>query len=201
MKNWSIWEKGKGYQKKVFWAVLGGTAAILLYYYAAIPFWEAKGKAEEEIALKQRILAKYAEVLANRKSAEEVLEKTRQQVEEVQKRLLPGETPQLGAANLQDIVKRAAEKNFISLRSFRILEPKEMGSYRKVALQIDFHPISSMVNLSQFMYDLEHQEKEIMIADLDLLIFNPRMPNAIQGHMVISGLMKGSKAKEKGKQK
>jgi hypothetical protein len=31
---------------------------------------------------------------------------------------------------------------------------------------------------------------------MDLLIFNPRMPNTIQGNLVVSGLMKGSKFKD-----
>jgi len=162
---------------------------------------EAKKKADEEIVLKRKILGQYSGILQNRKSAEDRLEKARKQGEEIQKRLLPGETPQLGAANLQDMVRRLAEKNFLSLRSFRILEPKEMGAYRKISLQIDFNPINSMLNLSQFIFDLEHQEKELMITDMDILVFNPRMPNTVQGNLVVSGLMKGTKGKEKGKEK
>jgi hypothetical protein len=175
--------------------------AILIYTWGFVPLLEAKRKADEEIALKRRILGQYAGILQNRKAAEDALERARKQAEEIQKRLLPGETPQLGAANLQDAVKRLAEKNFLSLRSFRILEPKEMGAYRKISLQIDFNPINSIMNLSQFIFDLEHQEKEFMIADMDILLFNPRMPNSVQGNLVVSGLMKGNKSKEKGKEK
>jgi hypothetical protein len=158
---------------------------------------DAKKRADEEIALKQKILLKYAEVTQNRSTFEEALERSRKRNEKVEKRLLPGETPQLGAANLQDIVKRLSEKNGIGLRSFRILEAKEIGVYRKISLQIDFNPISSMMSLSQFIYDLENQEKKLMISEMDLLIFNPRMPNTIQGNLVISGLMKGSRSMEK----
>jgi hypothetical protein len=35
---------------------------------------------------------------------------------------------------------------------------------------------------------------------MDLLVFNIRMPNNVQGSMVISGLMKATKSKEKGRQ-
>ena len=201
MKSWTFGGKGKTSQKRLLWLVIGMAAAILIYAWGIVPLLEAKRKADEEIALKRRILGQYAGILQNQKAAEEGLEKARKQAEEIQKRLLPGETPQLGAANLQDAVKRLAEKNFLSLRSFRILEPKEMGAYRKISLQIDFNPINSIMNLSQFIFDLEHQEKEFMIADMDILVFNPRMPNTVQGNLVVSGLMKGSKSKEKGKGK
>ena len=201
MKKWTLGGRGKITHRKFFWLFIITAAAVLIYILALVPLWEAKKKADEEIALKRRILGQYAAILQGRKAAEDGLEKSRKQAEEIQKRLLPGETPQLVAAHLQDIVKRLAEKNFIGLRSFRILEPKEMGVYRRISLQIDFNPINSMMNLSQFITDLENQEKELMIPEMDILVFNPRMPNTVQGNLVVAGLMKGTKIKEKGKEK
>jgi len=201
LKKWSWGIKGKTAEKKILWSFIAVAVAILIYAWGFVPLEEAKKKADQEIALKRRALGKYGEILQNRKVVEDGLEKARKQAEEIQKRLLPGETPQLGAANLQDVVKRLAERNFLSLRSFRILEAKEMGAYRKISLQIDFNPINSMLNLSQFIYELEHQEKVFMISEMDVIIFNPRMPNTVQGNLVISGLMKGNQTKEKGKGK
>jgi hypothetical protein len=177
------------------------SAGALLYFYGILPLAEAKKTAEEEIVLNQKLLSKYSEVLQGRKGVEEDLDRVVKQNEEVQKKLLPGETPQLGGAYLQDVVKRLSDKYGLSLRSFRILEPKDLGVYRRISLQIDFNPVGSMTSLTQFIYDLEHQEKEIFISDMDLLIFNPRMPSNIQGNMVISGLMKGEKPRGKGREK
>jgi len=187
--------------KKLLWGLIAVSAGALLYFYGILPLAEAKKTAEEEIVLNQKLLSKYSEVLQGRKGVEEDLDRVVKQNEEVQKKLLPGETPQLGGAYLQDVVKKLSDKYGLSLRSFRILEPKDLGVYRRISLQIDFNPVGSMMNLTQFIYDLEHQEKEIFISDLDLLIFNPRMPGNIQGNMVISGLMKGEKPKEKGREK
>ena len=188
-------------QKKFLWVLLAGAAALVFYSFVIVPLVEAKKKADQEIALNQRLLQKYSEVLQNRKSVEEGLERTAKQGEEVQKRLIPGETPQLGAANLQDSVKRVAEKNNLAIRSFRNLDPKEVGAFRRISVQIEFNPMSSMQSLTQFLYELEHQEKQVTISEIDLLVFNPRMPNTIQGSMIISGYMKGSKGKDKEKEK
>jgi hypothetical protein len=57
-----------------------------------------------------------------------------------------------------------------------------------------------MVGLGQFIYDIEHHEKELMISEMDFLVFNPRMPTNVQGSMVITGLMKKTRTKEKGRQ-
>jgi len=131
LKKLGFLEKGKISQKKFFWGFIGTAIVLLIYTYGIVPLVEAKKKAEEEIILKQRILQKYAEVIQNRKKGEEALERSLKQIGEIENRLLPGETPQLGGAGLQDIVKRISEKNGIALRSFRILEPKKWGSTGK----------------------------------------------------------------------
>lgn len=199
--NWSFLTKASFSQKKLLWVLIGVAGVLSVYYFLVVPLVEAKKRADQEIALNQRLLAKYADILQNRKIIEDSLEKTSKQSGEIQKKLLPGETPQLGAANLQDMVKRLAEKNNLNLRSFRNLEAKEVGSFRRISVQIEFNPMSSMQSLAQFLYELEHQDKELMISEMDLLVFNPRMPNTIQGSLIISGWMKGSKVKEKEKGK
>lgn len=199
--KWPFFKKGRwNYpQRKVFWVVLVLAMVILIYALVVHPLSEATRKAEEEILLKKRVLLKYQEFLQNRKIFEEELDRTSKQHEAMQQRLLKGETAQLGSANLQEVVKRLADKNGINIRSFRMLEPKEVSVYRKISLHIEFNPIPSLLNLSQFIYDIEHNEKELMISEMDLLALNPRMPSSIQGSFVISGLMKIIEPKERGK--
>ena len=188
-------------RKKFLWLLIAVAAGLAVYIFGIVPLVEAKKKADEEISLNQRLLQRYSEILQNRKTVEEGLEQALKQGEEVQKRLLPGETPQLGAASLQDMVKRLGEKNGLAVRSFRNLDPKEVGSFRRISVQIEFNPLSSMQSLTQFLYELEHQEKEVLISEMDLLVFNPRMPNTVQGNLIISGWMKGGKGKEKEKER
>lgn len=199
MKKWSFLKPLKVSQRKILWGFIGIMICILIYLFGILPLVEAAKKTEEEIVLKKRVILKYEEYLRNRKTIEEELSRTLKQFEGIQQRLLPGETPQLGAANLQEIVKRLLEKNGIGIRSFRMLEAKELNVFRKVSLQIDFNPTNSLLNLNQFIHDIENHEKELMISEMDLLVANIRMPNNIQGSLVISGLMKGTKIKEKGR--
>jgi hypothetical protein len=198
--NLNFLEKAKISQRKILFLMIGIVVVILLISYGVLPLIEAKKKAGEEIALKKKALLKYEQFLQNRNAIEEELARTSKEYERIQQKLLSGETPQLGAANLQEIVKRLSEKNGIGIRSVRILEPKEMNVYLKVSLHVDFNPISSMAGLGQFIYDVEHHEKELMISEMDLLVFNPRMPTNVQGSMTITGLMKKIKTKEKGRQ-
>jgi len=199
LKKFSFLSLSKFSQKKVFWGVIGVTALVLIYALGILPLMEAKKKARDEISMKKKVLSKYADYLSNRKAIEDELDRTTKLREEVQKKLLPGETPQLGAATLQEIVKRVSEKDGIPIRSFRILEPKESGYYRKVSMQIEFNPSNSMLSLGQFIYDIEHHEKTLQVSEMDFLVPNIRMATQLQGSLVITGLMKGIKTEEKGR--
>jgi hypothetical protein len=199
-KNFTFLKTVKFSQKRILFVLAGIVMVILVISFGVLPLIEAKKRAEDEIVLKKRALLKYDQFLQNRKAIEEDLGRTVKQYDGIQQRLLSGETPQLGAANLQEIVKRLSEKNGIGIRSFRMLEPKEMNFYVKISLHIDFNPINSMLSLGQFIHDIEHHEKELMISEMDFLVFNPRIPNNIQGSLIITGLMKKTKTKEKGRQ-
>ena len=188
------------FSKRGFLFAMLGIAAVILITFFGISLIEAKRAAEEEITMKRSTLLKYEQFLRNRKAIEDELGRTVKLYEETQQKLLSGDSPQLAAANLQEIVKRLSEKNGIGIRSFRMLEPKEMNIYVRIPLHIDLNPVNSMLNLGQFMYDIEHHEKELMISEMDFLVYNPRMPNSVQGSMVISGLMNKTKTKEKGRQ-
>lgn len=194
-KRWSF------SRQKGMWILIGVAILILMVTFVFLPLIEDVKRMEEEISVKKMTQAKYAEFLQNRKSVEEDLDRTRKQYESLQQKLLPGETPQLASANLQEIVKKMLERNGMAIRGFRILEPKEGQFYQKISIHIDFNPVNNMLSLVQFIHDIEHHEKELMISEMDLLVPNPRMPNSIQGSFVISGMVKMSqpKGKEKGK--
>ena len=191
--------RSKPIQRRVLWGLIGITVALLIYLFGIQPLGESTKKAEEEITLKRSLLQKYEAYLRNRKVVEEELALAIKSYDTIQQRLLTGDTPQLAAANLQEIVKRLSERNGIGIRSFTILEPKEINSYRKISIQITFNPTNSILSLGQFIHDIENHEKDLMISEMDLLVPNMRMPNNIQGNLAISGLMEGTKTKEKGR--
>jgi len=187
------------YKKKLFWIFVGTIFFVLFYFLGIVPVMEYISNSKEEISLKRKALLKYEEYLQNRKTIEDELKQILSQFEDIQKRFIPGETPQIGSANLQEMIKRLSEKNGIAIRSFRTLEPKEVLSFKRISIHIEFNPTNSVLNLAQFLYDIEHYERELFISEMDLMVLNPRSPNNIQGSLVISGFIKGDQMKDKEK--
>jgi hypothetical protein len=187
-------------RRKGLWAFVGIAILMLIVTVVVLPLRDEMRRMKEETSVKKMTLAKYSQFLQNRKTVEEELDRTSKQYDSLQQRLLTGETPQLAAANLQDMVKKALERNGMVIRGFRTLEPKEGQFYLRISIHIDFNPVNNMLSLIQFIHDIEHHEKDLMISEMDLLIPNPRMPNQIQGSFVITGAMKKGEAKVKEKE-
>lgn len=200
MNSKSFIQKWKGSKKSFFWILIGIAILIMILFEGILPLADEVKKIKEEISVKKMTLERYSKFLQNRKTIEEELERTQRQYEALQQKLLSGETPQLAAAQLQEVVKKILDRNGMTLRSFRILEPKETPSYQKISIHIDFNPVNNLLSLIQFIYEIEHHEKELMISEMDLLVPNVRNPNQIQGSLVITGLMKKMETKAKGKE-
>lgn len=200
MKMSFLFRKWPLSRRKGLWGFIGIAILILIVAAVILPLMEEMKKMEEETSVKKMTLTKYSQFLQNRKAVEEELDRTRKLYDSLQQRLLVEETPQLAAANLQEMVKKAIERNGMAIRGFRILEPKEGQYYQRISVHIDFNPVNNMLSLIQFIHDIEHHDKDLMISEMDLLVPNPRMPNQIQGSLVITGAMKKGEAKVKGKE-
>ncbi len=190
-------EKMRLIKRRSLFILLSLVGLLAVYFWGIVPLLESKRKIEEEIKIKSRLITKYQEYIQGRKALEEDLGKIKLKLENIKKRLIEGETPQLASANLQEMVKKMAASKDIQIRSFRILEPKDLIYYRKISIQIDFNPTPSLLNLIQFLNEIETHEKMMVVSEMDLLVFNIRMPNNIQGNLTISGWMEKERLKEK----
>ncbi len=194
------WKKMRRERRTVL--VLLGLAVVLIlaYQFVLVPLVESQRNVRQELALKKKLLARYEDYIKSGKDMDEELNQRAQQVEAIQGKLLAGETPQINAANLQEILRKLSEKNGIQIRSFRIGEPKEMNFYLRIPVTIELTPTRSMAALSYFLHDIENDEKLLVISDLDVTAPNMRNPTEVQGSVTVVGVTKNTHPKGKGKE-
>jgi len=200
-KSKGPWPKLRGGRRGVFTLLLIVIALILAYRFAYIPIEASEKQMREELAAKKRALNKYQEYVKSGKGIEEELNQTAQRLEAVQAKLLPGETPQIIAANLQEVLKKLSERNGIQIKSFRVGEPKEMAFYVRIPVTIEINPTKSAASLTYFLYDVESYEKLLLISDIDITAPNMRTPNEVQGNLTVTGFARNTNPSPKGKGK
>jgi Tfp pilus assembly protein PilO len=191
------WQKLLGGRRNVLYLLVVATLAVLAYQFVVVRLVESERRVKEEIALKAGMLARYNTFIRTGREIEEEHGQMVQRVEAIKSELLPGETPQISAANLQEILKKLSERNSIEIRSFRIGEPKEIDFYLKVPVMIDISPIKGMASLAYFLYDIENGEKLLIISDLNLTTPNMRNPAEVRGSLTVTGFAKNPHPKGK----
>ena len=194
------WKTMRGRRRNLLFLVVLGGIVFGLFQFAILPVIESQRQVKEELVLKRNMLDRYNDYILAGKDIEEELNQKAEQAARIESRLLPGETPQINAANLQEILRRLSEKHGIQIRSFRMSEAKEMSFYVRIPVVIEMSPMRSMSSLTSFLYDLEHYEKFLLISDLDLSAPNMRNPMEVQGSLTVVGFSKNLSSKEKTKE-
>jgi Tfp pilus assembly protein PilO len=196
----SSWGKLKGRKRNLFLFLLAAILVVVIYEFGVVVLIESQRKVRDELGLKSKMLGRYDEFVKTEKDIEEELGMVEKQVEAIQAKLLPGETPQIMAASLQEMLKKLSDKNGIQIRSFRIGEPKELNFFLRVPVIIEINPTKSMSSLTYFLYDIENAEKFLVISDLNLTAPNMRNPTEVQGNLTVTGFARNNQPKGKAKE-
>jgi Tfp pilus assembly protein PilO len=194
------WGGLKGRKKNFFLLLLAGALVVVIYEFGVVALLESQRRVRDELGLKSKMLGRYDEFVKTEKDIEEELGQVEKQVEAIQAKLLPGETPQIMAASLQEMLRKLSEKNGIQIRSFRIGEPKELNFFLRVPVIIEINPTKSMSSLTYFLYDIENTEKFLVISDLNLTAPNMRNPTEVQGNLTVTGFARNNQPKGKAKE-
>jgi hypothetical protein len=193
LKKYSFIKKLKFKSKRERYVVSVVLSCVVIFLAVMLvikPFLDSQRNIREEIPVKINQLEKYRQVIAGRSQTE----KTLKQFQEVSKRnyqkLLSGDTPPLGAANLQDILNTLSAKSLISINSEKVLDAKVLDFFTQIPVQIEF--ITTMTNLTNFLYDIENYEKALVITNLNIRAASYRDPKDVRVAIVVAGLMRGT---------
>jgi len=174
--------------------VFGAFATVVVFLsvkYVIDPFIDRQRSVREEIPVRIQQLQKYRQFVAGKSRADEYLKRIRALSQRSAQKMLPGATPPLAAANLQDILKTLSAKNLISIKSEKVLDTKPLDSFQRIPVQIEF--TSTITSLNDFLYDIEAYEKLLFVDDLTVRVTSRRNPRDVRATLVVTGLMKGAK--------
>ena len=168
-------------------------AAIILFSvkYVIDPFIQGQRSVREEIPVRIQQLKKYRAFVAGKSQSEENLKRIRALAQMSEQKMLPGATPPLAAANLQDILKTLSAKNLISIKSEKVLDTKPSDAFKRIPVQIEF--TSTITSLNNFLYDIETYEKLLFVDDLTVRVTSRLNPRDVRATLVVTGLMRSAK--------
>jgi hypothetical protein len=133
--------------------------------------------------------------IAEKGETEKRITGVKTELEEVEKGLIPGDKPAVGAAELQKILKDTASSAGIEIRSERILNPIDINDYSIISVEVAF--VSTTARFRDLIYSIETSPFILVIPDMKIRVTNLRNPTDIQVNLTVRGLIKRSGEGEK----
>jgi Tfp pilus assembly protein PilO len=173
--------------------IMGGSiiALILLWVFAIMPFSDRITQREESIKENAKLIRKYRMALDEAAGDEAGDDDTAKRLRELEQRLFTGKTNQLAAAGIQRIVDGAARQSDLSIRTVRVLDSEDDGSFVSIPIQVIFE--SDLTRLVTFISLVKENSKLLTIPELKIRVKNRRNPREITVTMEIAGYMKKDK--------
>ena len=146
--------------------LLGVIVALLGLRYGTAWFMEYRDGVKADIGLHAQRLASAKKLLETAPQTQQRLEALRERYRQTVKGLVPGDTPTLAAAQLQDRVSDLAAKNGARIQTTQVLNDEAVGSFRKVSLRVT--ATGEIRNLAGLLSDLEFGSLRVTIPFVEL---------------------------------
>ena len=144
----------------------GALMLVVLRYGVIAPYLAYTAQLEERI---ERDVQRLAKMQRQRNRAAEVQRRMRtleRQFTVAYDQLVPGETPTLAAAQLQERVQTFADRSGLTLVTTQVMRDKSLGSLRKTRVQMTFRGDTPAV--ADFLAQVEYADWLLAVSRLDI---------------------------------
>jgi len=162
-----------GKQQKAI-VIIGALLLVGGLLYRVFPFWEIMGGAGDEIAVKEKRIAKYRRMIQEGGGLEGELKALEQMIAAGESGLLTGKTASIAAADIQSIVEEMAKESDVEIKTVRVLKPEalEKGDYLSIPVQLTLS--TDMGPLAHFLYRIETSPKRLTVKALKIRVASTR---------------------------
>lgn len=147
----------------------------------------------DEVSFKERELAKYREVLQEKRKVEMRLISMERELARTEAGLLSQATPALAAVEIENMLSDMIDKEGMRLRSMRELksEPTENGEYMTVPVEVKM--MAAIRQIQKVLFAIKNSNKLLRVDSIRIRLPNIRRPEEIDCTIVTEGLMKSGK--------
>ena len=153
-------------RQQQLYLILGVLAVIVVLRYGASWFSEHREAVREDIQQQAQRLANARQLLERAPAAAAEAKRLRQRYTELTTRLLPGDSPALAAAALQDRLSSVATERGVAIQSTQVLREEEQGDFQKAALRVT--ATGELGQLAHFLAELEQGTPQIEVTFIEL---------------------------------
>lgn len=183
--------------------LLAGLAGVALFlvvvrYGVVGPYLDYTSALEEEIEQDWQRVFKMERQSTRVQQVGERLNLLRQQFSATWQKLIPGATPSVAAANLQERVRTLASQNGLDLVTTQVMRDEAIGEFRKATVQVTLR--GDLPAAANFLAGVEYGDWRLAVATLEVRsAYTPRLAQTgnrgpLTITLEVSGVMQGAEA-------
>lgn len=169
------------------------TVAVLFLFgllYRLLPSFQGIQAGGEEIALKEKQLGKYRQMIQEGDNLEERVISLNQTIKRMESGLLTGKTPSLAAVDIQNILNEIASKSDVEIKTVRVLKAGDLDGKSYLSVPVQFTTSSTIGQLKKFLYRIETSQKYLTVKKVRINVVRRGGSKKIRCDVTVAGLMK-----------
>jgi Tfp pilus assembly protein PilO len=165
--NWRAWWAHLSSRERQLIGAAGAVLALLLLRFIIVsPFLSYRESLQDEIVSHREMLQNDHAYLARASDITHHLEALRARYAEIRTQLVPGDTPTLAAASLQDTLHTLATDKGITIQSTQVMREEAVGDFRRIAVRITV--TGELRQLADFLASIEYGQRLLSVPFLEI---------------------------------
>ena len=161
-----LWRRFSSRERTLAAAAAAVLLALACRYGLAEPYLRYKERTEESIAREVLRIEKSRKRIARGPAVDERLSRMRSRYDELLNRLVPGETPSLAAARLQERIETLARNAGIETVTTQVLPGEKVGDFQRTSVRLTLRGATPA--LADFLAAVEYDPWWLTIQSLDI---------------------------------
>jgi len=165
--NWRAWWAHLSARERTLIGSAAGVLGLLLIRLIIIsPFLSYRESLQDEIVSHREMLQNDHAYLARAGEITKQLEGLRAHYAEVRTQLIPGDTPTLAAASLQDTLHSLATEKGITIQSTQVMRDETLGEFQRIAVRITV--TGELRELAEFLLAIEYGGRRFAVPFIEI---------------------------------
>lgn len=165
--NWRAWlARFNARERRLITAAAVVLGLALIKFLVVSPFLAYRESLRDEIAAHRDLLENGRAYLARAGEVARQRDMLRARFKEIREQLVPGDTPTLAAASLQDTLHSLAGEKGVNIQSTQVMREETVGDFRRVAVRIT--ATGELRQLADFLAAVEYGPRRVALPFLEI---------------------------------